>query len=196
MRWHGGATFSLSCFCSNSLTLSWRRFVSYRSQSITLHSKSIDLHSNQWTSFYMIETTVMKELMNCIFRCETKRKDDLLEIRLVLISNCSETVSTIKNYKNLIYANQLKKRICRPNISMIQNTKVEYKSIENALLWMYFLPKLCSDWAKWCYKDMILTLKLRSRSSDSTKMPFLPAIKPPVIRRRIVIPQTRLNVEP
>ena len=35
------------------------------------------------------------------------------------------------------------------------------------------------------YKEMILTLKLLSGSSDSTKMPFLPAIRPPVIRGRM-----------
>ena len=46
------------------------------------------------------------------------------------------------------------------------------------------------------YKAMTLTLKLLSRSSDSTKMSFLPAIWPPVIRVRIVTPHTRLHVEP
>ena len=46
------------------------------------------------------------------------------------------------------------------------------------------------------YKSMILTLKLFSRSSDSTNMPFLPAIKPPVIRGWIVVPHTRIHVEP
>ena len=40
---------------------------------------------------------------------------------------------------------------------------------------------------------MTLTLKLLSWSNDSTKMPFLPAIKPPIIRERIVTPHTRLR---
>ena len=54
------------------------------------------------------------------------------------------------------------------------------------------LHKLYSDEAKWCfskkgppiftYKSMILILKLLSRSSDSTIMLFLSAIRPPVIR--------------
>ena len=42
-------------------------------------------------------------------------------------------------------------------------------------------------------KDMTLTVKLLSRSSDSVKMPFLPAIRP---RGKIVTPQTRHHVEP
>ena len=46
------------------------------------------------------------------------------------------------------------------------------------------------------YKGMILTLKLLSQSSDSTNMPFLPAIRPPVTRGWIVIPHTRIHVEP
>ena len=41
---------------------------------------------------------------------------------------------------------------------------------------------------------MTLTLKLLSRSSDATKMPFLPAIRPPVIRVRRVTLHTRLHV--
>ena len=46
------------------------------------------------------------------------------------------------------------------------------------------------------YKSMILTLKLLSRSSDSTKMPFLPASRPPVTRGQIVIPHARLHADP
>ena len=42
------------------------------------------------------------------------------------------------------------------------------------------------------YEDMILTLKLLSRGKYSTKLPFLPAIRHPVIRGQIVIPHTRL----
>ena len=44
-------------------------------------------------------------------------------------------------------------------------------------------------------KGMTLTLKLLSRSSDSTKMSFLPAIRPHIIRVRIVTPHTKLHVE-
>ena len=44
------------------------------------------------------------------------------------------------------------------------------------------------------YNGMTLTLKLLSQSSDSTKMPLLPAIRPPVIRVQIVTPHTRLHV--
>ena len=46
------------------------------------------------------------------------------------------------------------------------------------------------------YKDMTLTLRLLSRSSGLTKMLFIWAIRPPVIRVRIVTPHTRLHVEP
>ena len=48
------------------------------------------------------------------------------------------------------------------------------------------------------YKGMTLALELLLLSSDSTKMPFLPAIRPPapVIRVWIVTPQARLHVEP
>ena len=41
--------------CGFELTLSWRRSLSCRNQ-------FIDLLCNQWTSFYMIRTTVMKKL--------------------------------------------------------------------------------------------------------------------------------------
>ena len=45
------------------------------------------------------------------------------------------------------------------------------------------------------YKGMTLTLKLLSRSNDSTKMPFLPSIRPPVIELRIThkIPRGNLT---
>ena len=46
------------------------------------------------------------------------------------------------------------------------------------------------------YKGMTLTLKLLPQSSDSTKMPFLPVIRHPVIKVQIVTPYTRLYVEP
>ena len=81
--------------------------------------------ANQWTCVSMIGTSVMKELINCVFHCERKWKDYLLEIRLVLISNYSATVSTNKYYTNFIYANQLKKRICRSIISVIQKQRTQ-----------------------------------------------------------------------
>ena len=40
---------------ASELTLSWRRPLSYRNQ-------SIDLRANQWTGFYIITASVMKEL--------------------------------------------------------------------------------------------------------------------------------------
>ena len=45
------------------------------------------------------------------------------------------------------------------------------------------------------YKGMTLTLKLLSRSNDSTKMPFLPSIRPSVIEVRIThkIPRGNLT---
>ena len=48
------------------------------------------------------------------------------------------------------------------------------------------------------YKGMALTLKLFLLSSDSTKMPFLPAIRPPapVIKVWIVALNAKLQVEP
>ena len=46
------------------------------------------------------------------------------------------------------------------------------------------------------YKDMTLTLKLLSQSSDSTKTLFLPAIRSPAFKVRIVTPHTRLHMEP
>ena len=42
---------------------------------------------------------------------------------------------------------------------------------------------------------MTVTLKLVTRSSDSTKMSFLPAVRP-VIKGKIVMPHTRLHAEP
>ena len=46
------------------------------------------------------------------------------------------------------------------------------------------------------YKDMAVIVKLLPRSSTSTKMSFLQAIRTPVIRIRVVTPHTRLHVEP
>ena len=51
---------------SLSQTLSWRRSISYRNQSIDLFCKS----ANQWTGFYMIGTSVVNELTDickCLF---------------------------------------------------------------------------------------------------------------------------------
>ena len=45
------------------------------------------------------------------------------------------------------------------------------------------------------YKGMTLTLKLLPLGRDSTKMSFLPAIRPPVIRIQIFTPHARLHVE-
>ena len=45
----------------STLTLSWRRPLSYRNQ-------SIDLRANQWSGFYMITDSVMKELNKHILR--------------------------------------------------------------------------------------------------------------------------------
>ena len=45
-------------------------------------------------------------------------------------------------------------------------------------------------------KGMPLTLKLVSRISDSTKIPFLPAFRTPVIKGQIVTPQGRFHMEP
>ena len=51
--------FAIPYFVRVSLTLSWRRPLSYRNQSIDLLCKS-----NHWTDFYMITAPVMKELNN------------------------------------------------------------------------------------------------------------------------------------
>ena len=81
--------------------------------------------ANQWAGFYMIGSSVMKDLMNCVFRCERKGNDYLLEMRLVLISNYSATFSTNENYTNLIYMNQLEKRIYGSIISEIQKQRTQ-----------------------------------------------------------------------
>ena len=49
--------FAIPYYVRVSLTLSWRRPLSYRNQSIDLFCKS-----NHWTGFYMITAPVMKEL--------------------------------------------------------------------------------------------------------------------------------------
>ena len=93
-----------------------------------------------------------------------------------------------------------------PDQSLAWSRTKKHNGIQKAqetMLWMY------SGWAKWCfpkkkeppifiYKGMTLTLKLLPLSSDSTKMPFLPAIRPPapVIRLWVVTPHARLHVEP
>ena len=117
-----------------------------------------------------------------------------------------------KNYTNLIYANPFKTRICRSIISVIQKQKqntIEYIKHKKKCFGCTIYRKLYSDWVKCCfskkkeppifiYKGMTLALELLLLSSDSTKMPFLPAIRPPapVIRVWIVTPQARLYVEP
>ena len=58
-----------------------------------------------------------------------------------------------------------------------------------------FREKKKKESAIFIYNGMTLTLKLLSQSRDSTKVPLLPAIIPPVIRVRIVTPHTRLHVE-
>ena len=63
--------------------------------------------------------------MNGVFCYEMKWNDYLLEMRLVLVGNYSATVSTNKNYTNLIYVTQVKKRICRSIISVIQKQKTQ-----------------------------------------------------------------------
>ena len=49
--------FAIPYYVRVTLTLSWRRPLSYRNQSIDLFCKS-----NQWTGFYMITALVMKDL--------------------------------------------------------------------------------------------------------------------------------------
>ena len=129
-------------------------------------------------------------------------------MRLVLINNYPATVSTNKNYTNLFYANQLKKRIYRSILSVIQNQRTQYNTNTQKKQCVgctfspnYTVTELIDVVRKKeplisIYKGMILTLKLVDRSSESTKMPFLPAIRPPVIRGRIVIPHLRLHVGP
>ena len=157
---------------------------------------------NQWTSFYMIGTSVMKELMNCVFPSEMKWNDNLLELKLVLISNYSATVSTHKNCANLIYANQFKKRICRLIISVSHKPKHKKQNVMKVTSSLNYTVTELHDVIQkeephiFIYKSMTLTLKLFSRSSSSTKMPFLSANRTTVIRGRIVTPHTRLHVEP
>ena len=110
----------------------------------------------------------------------------------------------INNYTNLVYANQLKAQLSRSITSVIRNKKntTECKKHKKqcfectvAELNYVFRKK---DPPIFIYKGMTLTLKLLPLSSDSTKMPFLPAIRPPapVIRLWIVTPHARLHVEP
>ena len=70
----------------NPLTLSWRRPLSYRHQSIDIETSPLICGANQWTGFYMITASVMKRLnsfrkdrfrefvvCNLIIRCLTFR---------------------------------------------------------------------------------------------------------------------------
>ena len=52
----------LSCFSAGLLTLSWLRPFSFRNQSTDLLYKSMICSTNQWTGFYMITASIMKEL--------------------------------------------------------------------------------------------------------------------------------------
>ena len=53
------------------LTLPWRKPLSYRNQ-------SIDLLTNQWTGFYMITSSVIKELSLQLISCQKTCKKDAL----------------------------------------------------------------------------------------------------------------------
>ena len=46
----------------NSLTLSWRRALSFRHQSIDIETSPLICGENQWTGFYMITASIMKRL--------------------------------------------------------------------------------------------------------------------------------------
>ena len=148
----------------------------------------------------------MKDLMNCVFRYERKGNYYLLEMRLVLISNYPAAVSINEHYTNLFHANQLKKRICRSTLSVIEkqrtqwNTKAQKTQCYGCTFSSnYTVTELIDVVRKkeppiFICKGIILTLKLVTWSSDSTKIPFLPAIRPPVIGGRIVMPHLSLGV--
>ena len=66
----------LQCIPLWHLTLSWRRPLSYRNQ-------SIDLRSNQWTGFYMITAAVMKQLnWDCFYHFYKDRPKNIRRIKL------------------------------------------------------------------------------------------------------------------
>ena len=86
----GQATFvvRLIPIFSFTVTLSWWRSLSYRNQ-------SIDWSENQWTGFYMIGTSVMKELKQIFFSIKEKGNDSWCNWDF----SHSSTSSTIENPK-------------------------------------------------------------------------------------------------
>ena len=77
----------------------------------------------------------------------------------------------IKNYTNLIYANQLKTRISRSIISVIRNkTHDGIRKAQETMPWMYHLPQMMLFEKKeppiFIYKGMKLSLKLLPLSSS------------------------------
>ena len=59
--WISGMRISLQLNVSQILTLSWPRSLSYRNQSTNMQSKFL-YDRKSWASFYMIGTSIMKEL--------------------------------------------------------------------------------------------------------------------------------------
>ena len=90
----------------NTLTLSWQRPLSYRNQ-------SIDLLVNQWTGFYMITASVMKEL--------THFYD---EIKSVLAETCSTEIKSLISLRFLSMCFRRNSILCY--ISIIPGTFLIY----------------------------------------------------------------------
>ena len=92
-----------------------------------------------------------------------------------------------------------------PDQSLAWSKTEKHDGIQQAqetMLWMYHLPQMMFFEKKeppiFIYKGTTVSLRLLPLSSNSTKMPFLPTIRPPtlVIRLWIVTPHARLHVEP
>ena len=120
-------------------------------------------------------------LMSCHFRCEMKWNDYLLEMRLVLISNYLTTltqnfsdtsVNTNKNYTNFINESQLKKRVVRSLINVIQSKKHNRpQKVQKPMLWMYLLLSLIIKRQSLKKKKNHLFSSIRAW--HDTKVPFL-----------------------
>ena len=143
-------------------------------------------------AFFSVLFLCSNNLVNCVFRCETKWDGYLLEMRLVLISNYIITftqnfgdasVNNNKNYTNLPNA----------NYSLKFSVHEKSRGTEKPFLKILLCHLMKFNYNFWVKERLAFYF---SRSSNSSKILFLLAIGHSVISVRIVTAHTRLHLEP
>ena len=115
------------------LSLSWRRPLSYRN------------HANQWTGFYMITASVMKELrISLVNRTKSAGKSLFSETRWKLM-----TFVISSNLKHT-WKNQYRLVLYEKDIHRLILNNIQYKNmVSRIFLWFHSLVYKNVGWAKW-----------------------------------------------